>query len=94
VSWETQGRQYHQWFGHGTASDAATSEDARPEKFAGDYTDEKDARRALGMDRAEFNKNLHSLKKRLLRGNDNVIIHVPSGDVFFNGEHIRNVFDG
>jgi hypothetical protein len=49
---------------------------------------------SLGMDRAEFNKNLHSLKKRLLRGNDNVIIHVPSGDVFFNGEHIGNVFDG
>lgn len=26
MSWEDQGRQYHQWFGHGTAAD--TGEDA------------------------------------------------------------------
>ena len=24
MSWEDQGRQYHMWFGHGTASDQAT----------------------------------------------------------------------
>jgi hypothetical protein len=95
MSWETQGRQYHQWFGHGTASAASPAEDAGPVELAGNYTDPKAACRALGMDRIQFKENLHKLKDaHNLSGNDNVIIRVPSGDVFFGKEHLGNVCDG
>ncbi len=39
-------------------------------------------------------KNLHSIKDKLLRGNYNVLIHVPYGDFFFGDECIGSVFYG
>jgi hypothetical protein len=95
MSWETQGRQYHQWFGHGTAGATSPSGAAKPEALAAYYTNPNAACRALGMDRFKFKENLHKLKDaHNLSGNDNVIIHVPSGDVFFGEEYVGNVCDG
>lgn len=50
--------------------------------------------RALGMSRNELSDALHSLKRAAgLGGADNVLIHLPSGDVFYNGENIGNLHD-
>ncbi len=49
---------------------------------------------ALGMTRDQLRKAIHSLKAAIgLGGADNVQIHVPSGEVFFNGESIGNLND-
>jgi RHS repeat-associated protein len=49
---------------------------------------------ALDMSRAELGTAIHSLKDAAgLGGADNIIIHIPSGDAFFNGEYIGNLKD-
>ena len=69
--------------------------DTRPAQVAANFTNPAAACRALGMAAPEFSRNLHALKGAAgLSGSDNVIIHVPSGNVFFNGECIGNVRDG
>lgn len=40
MSWEDQGRQYHMWFGHGTASDRVQKEGSDP-SVTGQSTDER-----------------------------------------------------
>ena len=46
------------------------------------------------MTRDELRRALHNLKDAIgLGGADNVEIHIPSGDVFFNGENIGNLRD-
>jgi hypothetical protein len=63
--------------------------------LAGGYTDPAAACLALGMDKGTFSRNLHAVKRHAgLRGDDDIIILVPGGDVMHNGECIGNVHDG
>jgi hypothetical protein len=78
----------------------ATSEQGRASRserlLAGSFTSDVGSvsARALGMSRNDFSDALHSLKKAAgLGGADNVLIHLPSGDVFYNGENIGNLHD-
>ena len=49
---------------------------------------------ALGMSRNQLRGAIHSLKKANgLGGADNVIIHIPSGDVYFGPDFIGNLND-
>jgi len=49
---------------------------------------------ALGMSRQSLGNAIESIKgANGLGGADNVQIHVATGNVFFNGEYIGNVFD-
>ncbi|MEO8716084.1 MAG: hypothetical protein ABI369_13825, partial [Acetobacteraceae bacterium] len=57
-------------------------------------TDPGDAARGLGMTRSGFRRAIHLLKDALgLSGDDTLQIHIPSGDVWFNGELIGNLRD-
>lgn len=57
-------------------------------------SDPVDAARGLGMSSANFRRAIHSLKHGVgLGGGDDVLFHIPSGDVFFNGEYIGNLHD-
>lgn len=57
-------------------------------------TDAGAAAQGLGMSSAEFRRAIHALKDAAgLGGADNVRIHVPSGDVYFNDERIGNLRD-
>ncbi|MGA9866249.1 MAG: hypothetical protein WBQ75_07375 [Acetobacteraceae bacterium] len=57
-------------------------------------SDPSDAARGLGMSPMNFRKAIHSLKDGLgLRGDDDLLFHIPSGDVFFNGENVGNLHD-
>jgi hypothetical protein len=49
---------------------------------------------ALGMSRNQLRTAIHSLKDAAgLGGADNVVIHIPSGEVFFNGGSIGSLND-
>jgi hypothetical protein len=49
----------------------------------------------LGMDRKELSDNLHKIKDSAgVKGNKSVSVDLNSGDVYFNGENIGNLFDG
>jgi len=55
-------------------------------------TDFDYACKAMGLDRRRASKILHQLKK-FLGGDDNVLIHIPSGDVYYGDECIGNLRD-
>ncbi|MGH9352156.1 MAG: RHS repeat-associated core domain-containing protein, partial [Terriglobia bacterium] len=64
--------------------------------LAGYFTSNIDssAARALGMSRNQLGDAVHAIKGALgLGGADNVLLHVPSGDVYYNDEVIGNVRD-
>ncbi len=46
------------------------------------------------MSRAQLRNAMHRLKDAVcLGGADDVLIHIPTGEVFFNGESIGNLHD-
>jgi hypothetical protein len=64
--------------------------------LAGSWTREVNGRtaRGLGMSKRDLSDALHSLKAAVgLRGSDNVLIEIPSGDVYYGDEKIGNLFD-
>jgi hypothetical protein len=57
-------------------------------------TNPRDAARGLGMSPSEFRRAIHSLKDGIgLSGDENVQIHIPTGDAYFNGEIVGNLHD-
>lgn len=57
-------------------------------------SDVDEAARGLGMSRRAIGRAIHRLKNGLgLRGDDNLLIEIPSGDVYFNGENVGNLGD-
>ncbi len=65
-------------------------------RLVGYYTDAIDGSTAtaLGLSRSGLRDAVHSIKRHSgLRGDDNVIIHIPSGDVLFGDEIIGNLHD-
>lgn len=56
--------------------------------------DERHAARGLGMSYNAIGRAIHRLKEALgLRGDENLLIEVPSGNVYFNGEIVGNLRD-
>ncbi len=52
------------------------------------------AAREPGMTDIQMSDAIHRLKEGAgLRGGDNLLFHLPSGDVYFNGEIIGNLHD-
>ncbi|HJS86306.1 MAG TPA: hypothetical protein VJ779_12675 [Acetobacteraceae bacterium] len=55
-------------------------------------SDPNHAARALGLPRIGVGNAIHKLKDAAgLRGDDDVLIHIPSGEVYYNGESIGNL---
>ncbi len=85
-----------QWTDGDAGNRNATGSHRMPIRLANYYTGDVNGKTAgaLGMTRLQLGAAIHSIKAGAgLGGSDNVLIHIPSGDVFFNGENIGNVFD-